>query len=77
MTVMKYKYYLKSDIGTTRCQNQDSAFAMIACTSIGRVFFGAVCDGMGGTADGGFASKYVVIIAALAAYLVYDFIISG
>lgn len=59
MTVMKYKYYLKSDIGTTRCQNQDSAFAMIACTSIGRVFFGAVCDGMGGTADGGFASKYV------------------
>lgn len=57
---MDFRYYLKSDIGTTHEQNQDGAFAGIAKTAEGKVFFGVVCDGMGGMADGGFASGYVI-----------------
>lgn len=56
---MKYKYYLKSDIGIVRKQNQDSGFAYTASVPTGQAFFGGVCDGMGGMADGEIASGYV------------------
>lgn len=56
---MKYKFYLRSDIGTVRKKNQDSGFACTATVPAGNAFFGGVCDGMGGMADGEIASGYV------------------
>lgn len=57
---MNYKYYMKSDIGTTYRQNQDMAMVKTIRTRSGRAFMGIVCDGMGGMADGGGASGFVV-----------------
>lgn len=56
---MNYKYYLKSDIGTTHSVNQDSAFALVKNTALGKAFIGVVCDGMGGMSDGDYASSLV------------------
>lgn len=58
--MMNYRYYLKSDIGTTHSRNQDTAFAEVTKTPSGRAFIGIVCDGMGGLSDGDMASSYVV-----------------
>ena len=56
---MNYRYYLKSDIGTTHAVNQDSAFAQVKNTALGKAFIGVVCDGMGGMSDGEYASGLV------------------
>lgn len=56
---MNYKYYLKSDIGTTHSVNQDSAFAQVKNTARGKAFLGVICDGMGGMSDGEYASGLV------------------
>lgn len=56
---MNYKYYLKSDIGTTHAVNQDSAFAQVKGTARGKAFLGVVCDGMGGMSAGDYASGVV------------------
>lgn len=56
---MNYKYYLKSDIGTTHAVNQDSAFALVKSTAVGKAFIGVVCDGMGGMSAGDYASGLV------------------
>lgn len=57
---MKFILSLKSDIGCRRKVNQDAAAAFTAETSIGSVFFGIVCDGMGGLSEGEVASATVV-----------------
>lgn len=56
---MNYKYYLKSDIGTFHAVNQDSAFAQMKGTAMGKAFLGVVCDGMGGMSYGDYASSVV------------------
>ena len=57
---MELYFSLISDIGSKRKSNQDSAAAMTADTIIGKVFFGVVCDGMGGYSEGEVASATVV-----------------
>lgn len=59
---MRFDYCVMSDIGAVRSTNQDSSFAGIIGTRLGKAFFGIVCDGMGGLSDGGFASNTVVRI---------------
>lgn len=56
---MTFAYCCKSDIGTTRESNQDSVYAGVIRTSLGKAFLGVVCDGMGGLSKGAFASKTV------------------
>lgn len=57
---MQFSYCFKTDIGTTRENNQDSGCAEVIKTAAGRAFLGLVCDGMGGLAKGAFASRTVV-----------------
>ena len=56
---MRFRYYLKSDKGGFRENNQDSAYARSIRTSKGHAFLGIVCDGMGGLSHGELASKTV------------------
>lgn len=57
---MDFIVSLKSDVGCKRKVNQDAAAAFTAQTAIGNVFFGLVCDGMGGLSQGEVASATVV-----------------
>ncbi|MGN1119996.1 MAG: PP2C family protein-serine/threonine phosphatase, partial [Oscillospiraceae bacterium] len=57
---MDFQYYIKSDIGTTRSENQDSAYAHSLVTNSGEAFLGIVCDGMGGLSHGEAASRDTV-----------------
>ena len=56
---MRFSYYLKSDAGSYRENNQDSAYAGSVKTPAGKAFLGVVCDGMGGLSHGEIASKTV------------------
>mgnify|MGYP000213093545 FL=1 len=41
-----------TDIGTTKSTNQDSFNACVYNTSIGKIAFAVLCDGMGGLSKG-------------------------
>ena len=49
-----------TDVGMRKKVNQDSVFVEIADTNIGPVLLAAVCDGMGGLAEGEVASAKMV-----------------
>ena len=49
-----------TDVGTTKATNQDSYMGQVVDTSIGRIAFGILCDGMGGLTNGEVASATVV-----------------
>ena len=49
-----------TDVGIKKTTNQDSFCAKIANTSLGKVVFVVLCDGMGGLAKGELASATVV-----------------
>lgn len=68
---MKYRYFLRSDIGIARKTNQDSGFACAADLPLDSVFWGGICDGMGGLADGEIASGYTT---ACLEHWFYDFL---
>lgn len=49
-----------TDIGTTKSTNQDSLSVKVINTSMGRMVFAVLCDGMGGLAKGEVASASVI-----------------
>lgn len=49
-----------TDIGTTKSTNQDSFNACVYNTSIGKIAFAVLCDGMGGLSKGEVASASLV-----------------
>ena len=57
---MNFKAVAHTDIGIKRKTNQDSAILKIARTDYGKVAMAAVCDGMGGLANGELASATMV-----------------
>ena len=57
---MHYTSSAKTDIGIAKKINQDCVFIMSAETEFGPVLMAAVCDGMGGLADGEVASLKTV-----------------
>lgn len=57
---MTYNYFSITDKGDFRKSNQDSFYAGTVSAACGDVFFGVVCDGMGGLSHGEVASSTVV-----------------
>jgi len=57
---MNFKIAAHTDIGIKKSVNQDSVLMKVARTDYGNVFFGAICDGMGGLAKGELASATLV-----------------
>lgn len=57
---MNYIISAVTDIGITKKTNQDSFLGRIYDTSMGKVAFGIMCDGMGGLSNGELASATVV-----------------
>lgn len=57
---MNYVVAASTDIGNTKSTNQDSFGIKVLNTSIGKVVFAVLCDGMGGLAKGEVASATVV-----------------
>ena len=49
-----------TDIGTTKSTNQDSFNARVFSTSLGKIAFAVLCDGMGGLSKGEVASASLV-----------------
>lgn len=56
---MRYLTSVYWDRGSRAEQNQDSVVLLQVLTARGRVLMAAVCDGMGGLAQGGKASAYI------------------
>ena len=57
---MNFIVSAKTDIGIVKNTNQDSLSVKIINTSIGRMSFAVLCDGMGGLAKGEVASASVI-----------------
>lgn len=57
---MNFLVECHTDVGIKKTTNQDSFSAKIADTSLGKVVFVVLCDGMGGLAKGELASATVV-----------------
>lgn len=57
---MNFKIAVCTDKGIKKDTNQDSVLMKVAQTDYGKVFLGAVCDGMGGLAKGELASATVI-----------------
>ncbi len=57
---MNYIISANTDIGTVKSTNQDSLSVKVINTSIGRMSFAILCDGMGGLAKGEVASASVI-----------------
>lgn len=57
---MNYIISANTDIGLTKSTNQDSLTVKILNTSIGRMVFALLCDGMGGLEKGEVASRAVI-----------------
>lgn len=60
MLILNYIISAATDVGTTKNTNQDSLSVKILDTSIGRMTFAILCDGMGGLAKGEVASAAVI-----------------
>ncbi len=60
MLILNYIISASTDIGTTKKTNQDSLSVKILDTSIGRMAFAILCDGMGGLEKGEVASAAVI-----------------
>lgn len=56
---MSFRYFVKSETGGFRKNNQDCAYAKQLRTRCGNAFLGVVCDGMGGLSHGEMASRLV------------------
>lgn len=57
---MNYIISAATDVGLTKSTNQDSLTVKIMNTSIGRMVFALVCDGMGGLEKGEVASRAMI-----------------
>lgn len=57
---MNYLVSAHSDVGIERKTNQDSLLVQVANSSLGRIAFAVVCDGMGGLAKGELASATMI-----------------
>lgn len=57
---MNFIISASTDIGNTKSTNQDSVGARVFTTSIGKIVFVVLCDGMGGLSKGEVASGTVV-----------------
>lgn len=57
---MNFIISASTDIGNTKTTNQDSVAARVFSTSVGKMVFVVLCDGMGGLAKGEVASANVV-----------------
>ena len=57
---MNYIISASTDIGISKDTNQDSLSMKVINTSIGRMSFAVLCDGMGGLAKGEVASASVI-----------------
>ena len=60
MLILNYIISASTDIGTTKNTNQDSLSVKVLDTSIGRMAFAILCDGMGGLEKGEVASAAVI-----------------
>lgn len=49
---MRYLIAAHTDVGIKKKTNQDSYMIKEAQTKMGRIFFGVLCDGMGGLSNG-------------------------
>ena len=58
---MDYLVSASTDIGIKKNTNQDSLAIKVAETSIGKVAFALVCDGMGGLQHGEVASANLIL----------------
>jgi len=58
---MNYIISASTDIGIAKDTNQDSLSMKVINTSIGRMSFAVLCDGMGGLSKGELASKEVIM----------------
>lgn len=67
---MKFIYSCQTDIGTTRTVNQDSLLVKYACMGNRNVLLSAVCDGLGGLAQGEAVSRKAAEL--LAAWFEYE-----
>lgn len=57
---MRYLIAAHTDVGIKKKTNQDSYMIKEAQTKMGRIFFGVLCDGMGGLSNGELASATVI-----------------
>lgn len=57
---MNFIVSANTDIGTVKSTNQDSLSVKVINTSVGRMVFALLCDGMGGLAKGEVASATVI-----------------
>ena len=57
---MRYLIAAHTDVGIKKKTNQDSYMIKEAQTRMGRIFFGVLCDGMGGLSNGEPASATVI-----------------
>ncbi len=60
MLILNYIISASTDIGTKKNTNQDSLSVKVLDTSIGRMAFAILCDGMGGLEKGEVASAAVI-----------------
>ena len=57
---MDFRIAIHTDVGIRKKINQDSALVKVAETSLGRVAFAVICDGMGGLPKGELASATMI-----------------
>ena len=57
---MRYLIADHTDVGIKKKTNEDSYMIKEAQTRMGRIFFGVLCDGMGGLSNGELASATVI-----------------
>lgn len=57
---MNFIIATETDIGTTKSTNQDSFYAGVYSTRVGKIAFAVLCDGMGGLSKGEVASASLV-----------------
>lgn len=57
---MDYRIAIHTDVGNRKKINQDSALVKVAETTLGKVAFAVICDGMGGLAKGELASATMI-----------------
>ena len=67
---MNFMVTAYTDVGIVKENNQDSVLVQVANSSAGKVFFGVICDGMGGLQKGELASA--TVIRALANWFSQD-----